>query len=611
MKGETVSTLIPRTSRTRPLTIMAQDPTVTDIKGPLLTQVDVPAEQLADGPSGYRVRVVDYDSSTGTLYRPAEQKTEGSYEDPFWGRDVSELVENPHFHQQNVYAIAMRVLGRFEFALGRHVSWQFETHQLKLVPHAFREKNAFYSRGLESLLFGYYAPEKRDRPRSGRVYTCLSHDVVAHETTHALLDGLRERFLLPSLPDQSAFHEGFADIVAILSVASLPDLVETVMSQRKNSDGANGSVGCHHAKQTFIVRRADAGDGKSIKEMEDTIEAAAPIFSVAEQMGRDDLGVRGDGLRNSLRIAPDRNAIHAEAFQEPHRRGELLVAAVLRAVVRITQGRCLRIGVPCGSAYSEAWEVSNRQMAECVAEAARDVLTIAIRALDYLHPVHVTFDVFLTAMLTADYELVGDDSRYEYRRIIRESFEDFGILPASSEKNGLWPRADLAQWIRLERTDHHAMMFDRDEMFRFVWENRGTLGLSDAYYTIVSDVSPVVRVGPDGMLLSETVVEYIQSTRLSGRELVRAGFICPEQMDCCARTNLYGGGTLIFDSHGQLKYHIASPLDDRGLQSKRLKYLYGRRILQSGMPEVVNSLSSMHEERMCPRVDTRNIEELW
>jgi hypothetical protein len=61
--------------RTLKMTIIAQDPSVLVSKGGakriLTAQVDVPAEDLAPGPSGHRVNVIDYDSSTNTLYKPA------------------------------------------------------------------------------------------------------------------------------------------------------------------------------------------------------------------------------------------------------------------------------------------------------------------------------------------------------------------------------------------------------------------------------------------------------------------------------------------------------------------------------------------------------------
>src|SRR5437764_14725266 len=56
--------------RTRKLTIVAQDPSVRINNRFLRTQIDVPAEEIGVGPRGYRVHLVDYDSSTTTLYKP-------------------------------------------------------------------------------------------------------------------------------------------------------------------------------------------------------------------------------------------------------------------------------------------------------------------------------------------------------------------------------------------------------------------------------------------------------------------------------------------------------------------------------------------------------------
>ncbi|HET8669058.1 MAG TPA: hypothetical protein VFM05_00070, partial [Candidatus Saccharimonadales bacterium] len=143
--------------QTRKLTIVAQDPSVR-INGEILrASIEVPAEEIGMGPRGYRVDVVDYDSSTMSLYKPIKYPPlDGKREaDPFAKASDSQLLTDPNFHAQNVYAIVMKTLARFEFALGRRVSWGFYGHQIKIAPHAFADANAFYSEQDQALMFGY------------------------------------------------------------------------------------------------------------------------------------------------------------------------------------------------------------------------------------------------------------------------------------------------------------------------------------------------------------------------------------------------------------------------------------------------------------------------
>jgi hypothetical protein len=437
-----------------------------------------------------------------------------------------------------------------------------------------------------------------------------------------LLDGLRERYLLPSMPDQSAFHEGFADLVAILSVTSVVDLVEAMLERGLKSDSKVDEQLKSQAKSHLIGVSEAPITSEPIEELAKTLGPALTLLALAKEMGSALTGVRGEALRSSLKIQPSRTALDDPQFAEPHRRGELLVAAVLRAVLQITRMRCFHIGIEreevqqqtSATQDAKVRYVSRRQMAECLAKASRDILTICIRALDYVVPVHVTFSDYLAGLLTADFELVGNDSLYEYRRHIRNSFTAYGIGSASDRPDGVWPIAKEREWLSLDRTDHHAMMLNCDEMFRFMWENRGALGISDDYYTIVTNVSPTVRVGPDGMLLSETVVEYVQSAIVFGRELVRRGFLRPSEMPRDSHVTLYGGGTLIFDVRGGLKYHICSHLDDRDRQNERLRYHWQGgylRMSPSERGEVVESLSGLHEERFFGQSNTRRAGEGW
>ncbi len=566
----------------RTLRIVAQDPGVKADGGILTARIEVPAENIAAGPWGYRVQVIDYDATSRVLYKPlapvAYRDSSGSHVDPFEKASDRTILSDPRFHAQNVYAIAMRTLARFESALGRRVSWSFATHQLKIAPHAFGDANAFYSTDDEALLFGYF------RGREGDVFTCLSHDVVAHETTHALLDGLRERYIDPSSPDQAAFHEGFADVVALLSVFSLKGVVEAALSR-----GA--------PKGTTLVKHGNAkGQARpTLREKQLTPKTLqkSVLMSLADQMGEELSGIRGRPLRQSAALRPSpAYYLDDPEFVEPHRRGEILVAAMMNAFLKVWTARLGALD-PTGTGL-----LDRARVVEEGAKAADHLLTVAIRALDFCMPVHMEFGDYLSGLLTADHETCPDDSLYHYRRHLRASFKEYGIMPLSSRTGaepGIWqpPESDPSY----DRTHFDSLVRDKDEMFRFIWENRKLLGVTDDVYTRVLSVRPCMRIAPDGFALRETVAEYMQLIKLEAKELSRFHVKMPRGMPRDSKIVLQGGGTLVFDEFGRLKFNINNRLNDAQRQSRRLKYMWQAGFIRSGGAQKKHSFSELHRLR--------------
>ena len=65
---------------------------------------------------------------------------------------------DPRFHQQMVYAVAMKVIDSAPARLGRNISLSREKRPLRLFPHAFYGRNAFFDSELNAILFGYFRP---------------------------------------------------------------------------------------------------------------------------------------------------------------------------------------------------------------------------------------------------------------------------------------------------------------------------------------------------------------------------------------------------------------------------------------------------------------------
>ncbi len=543
----------------RSLWVLAQDPSIFDRDGlPLMTRVDVVNESLAPGPKGARLHVVDYNATTDRTLAARKRNHEIDIVDESLERlktekggleltktekrkALSELIGHPHFHTQNVYGLVSSTLREFERALGRSVKWNFASggHQLKIAPHAFADANAFYSPSDEALAFGYFPAASNPKKI---VFTCLSHDIVVHEATHALLDGLRSQYMRPSSIDQAAFHEGFSDIVALLSAFKSEALIDLAVGEGPAANLVKtGNLTPQSLRETALTGLAE--------------EFGAGLDH--EQIA----GQRGDALRRSADLAPGEDLYNDENWRaEPHDFGEVLVAPVINAFIEIWSRRSAKLD-PVKTGY-----VDRARAIEDGAKAASHLLRMSIRALDYLPPLNMTYRDFLSALLTADTEIESADS-YGYRDALIKSFAAYGILPASRvKKDGCWEKPKYEDDIVYGFSRHSEMSYDRESVFRFLWENRTPLELHEQAYTKIISVRPVSREGPDGRLLRETVAEYMQLMDINASELKLLGIAKPRGLSRDAPVRLLGGGTLVFNDYGMLKFHIGS-----GVASKKQK----------------------------------------
>ena len=262
--------------RRRSLQIYAVDPMIARLAGNEVVTITVPYEPLEPGPSGELVQVIDYDVTNRVFYTPVD------LDDPFLlaqdGLTPSE--RDPRFHQQMVYAVISSLLENFERGLGGDSAGGAGSDRLRVFPHAFQGENALFDDAHGgSLRFGYFRTDPREPGRNlpGQwVFSCLSHDIIVHEATHALVDRLRPLYKEATNVDVYAFHEGFADAVALFQHFALPDLLARYIQSNR-------------------------GD----------LTARSPLVELAQQFG-EGTG-RGRALRDALGDEPDPNRLGRDA----------------------------------------------------------------------------------------------------------------------------------------------------------------------------------------------------------------------------------------------------------------------------------------------------------
>lgn len=441
----------------RRLRIFSFDPALAaryDLAGMSGVTIEVRWESdLKPGPVGEYVEVVDVDPASGAAYAPVDLNAPALLATD--GLAPSE--SDPRFHQQMCYAVAMKTIEHFERALGRKALWSSHRERarddefaenyvprLRIYPHALRQANAFYSPPKKALLLGYFPARAQDgRSAPGTtVFTCLSHDIIAHETTHALLDGVHPRFNEPVNEDVLAFHEAFADIVALFQHFSYPGVLRDQIARTRGDFVAQRSVLGQLAQQ--FARASGRGDAL-----------------------RSYLGTTEDGVWKPSTPDPSRLAQTAE----PHDRGAILVAAVFGAFTKVYQARTrdlFRIASE-GTGILRSGDIHPdlvNRLAEEAERCAERALQMCIRAIDYCPPVGITFGAYLRAIVTADHDMNPVD-RDNWRLAFIESFREWGIYPrgaaAMAEDSLLWPTQEqvVDERVKAERAKAQPLQDER------------------------------------------------------------------------------------------------------------------------------------------------------
>ncbi|QCI68358.1 hypothetical protein [Phreatobacter stygius] len=393
-------------------------------------------EPMLDGPVSRRVAVIDLDPDTGAVMPGArfvapKGRTPGRYE------VKSELdFDSAGFKQVSVYTAVMKMMSIFETpdVLGRKLCWAFNGEQLLVVPRAGKMANAFYHRDSRSLQFFFVD----DPTKPGKlVHTCLSPDIVAHETTHAILDGIAPDLYNATSPQSLAMHEAIADLGAVMLAVRTDRLLRQVMLE------TGGEMRTAEAFSRIAQQFGEAlyGEGRPLRELFNRASMSKPRG--LDLNAPHDLSTVLTGALYAL-LVDEYETIREEDYQDKLKTEKAKRKQDGRPALTTEEKDDLRFSVS-GFALFKASEKFKR---------------IAFRALDYLPPGEIAFADYGRAMVAADTYSNPDDP--EPREFIKKEFVRRGMVEDAGKLDPVEPGFDLPADLDLEqlaRSDWAAYKF--------------------------------------------------------------------------------------------------------------------------------------------------------
>ncbi|MFT3799629.1 MAG: peptidoglycan-binding protein [Burkholderiaceae bacterium] len=566
----------------RPLQVYALDPSASASDGAEAV-VRPDYEPLEPIPGGFRGGILEI-NDPGPSW---EDDPSGSLDDPFvlMNQGLAPSPERPAFRRQMAYAVCHLTYEAFRQSLGRELGWGFcragresTNARLKICTCVPGLCNAYYEPERGEIRVGSFEAgavvSGRNVP-GGKVSLALSHDVLVHEMSHALLDGLRAHFLYPSNPDVLAFHEGFADLIALLQRFTYPDIVSRAV-------------------------RASRGQ----------IWTSTLLKNIAVQFAETTTG------GNALRSAFSDEQRRYEDTPDAHLRGQILVSTVFTAFERIYQRRTQSL-LQLASAGTgilpegEIPELLVARLSQQACKLAAQFLSMCIRAIDYCPPVDITFGEFLRAVITADRDLVPVDD-WNYREAWVEAFAARRIYPTGVDSlsddaltwagpdSPLPPEPDL-RFSSLRFDGDPSRAADEDEMRRqaeafgqlaadplyrevFGLARPGDPRLSgdEVFLPVIESLRSSRRVSPDGSVLYDLIGEVVQ------RRAVRGD-------DGCPGFDFFGGATVVLGPDGVVRYIVRKSIFDTVRLAAQCHFVSGRGSVYFGSApgQTVQPLSSL------------------
>lgn len=383
------------------------------------------ADPLLNGPVSRRVAVVDIDPETGKVVLGAR------FLPPSKGRKIGRYsIKNPNdfrakdFQQVSVFGAVLKTMAMFEESdvLGRPLKWAFDGEQLLVVPRAGRMANAFYHRGSRSLQFFFF--DTMVAGAKTTVFTCLSPDIIAHEATHAILDGIAPDLYDAISPQSLALHEAIADLAAVI----------------------------------FALRTSALRD-RVLKLSNGDLKRAGAFNEIAKQFGTALAGA-DEALRNLYNEASLSPHWGKQVRREPHDLSTVLSGALYRLLVADHD--------KVKTAIVDALDPQPANREEALYSASGKALFISgekfkrivFRALDYLPPGEISFADYGRALIAAD--MASNPERSWERDLIKEEFVRRGIVDDPSELETSPPAFPIPQQLDLSvlvRSDWAAYQF--------------------------------------------------------------------------------------------------------------------------------------------------------